>query len=566
MLLLAVNLALILQFHDKSWIPSDDGHYVHVAQRLADGQVLNRDVEELHPGYVHFIHALALEWFGDELVVLRYPLVMGVAVQSLLVLGLLLGVGALPAIAGAVAATAIGPFQIASPTTSLYGTFATVALIAHLHRTHPGDRRRLLIAGVLVGAVFCFRQLSGVFVAIGLVTFLMAERQRGHGEAGWLARALGIILFCGTLGYLLSSSNLSGGLQFGIWPLGVIVWASVHSRLSNTAVLRMAGALAVGFALAVLPLVAYHVFHGSLDAWVRDVFVRALHVSGLEHIRVARYYRLQAIGLTNLVTGPGFDMRVNGAYWALIPFAGTAVGILLLGRLREMREGIPTNYALPVLAVFYALVSIFNQIPFYLYLSSGLSLCALLWLMLQVRPQLGKVASAGLLILSAIGLTYHAGQPYTRSLADAVDGQRTPLVRSDLPRHGLWMDADELERYRELLAAIEAETAPGESIFSLPNNPELYFLSRRANPFRLFNPGLSLLDSDELDAFLDEFRRAAVRLVIHNRESKYNVDLTDDLLAAIREDYVLFASIGTFDLYRRMEPASAAFHPGRDAR
>lgn len=59
-LIVVINAVLIGLFFDKAWIPSDDGHYVHVADRLVDGQVLNADVEEFHPGYIHFVHAASL--------------------------------------------------------------------------------------------------------------------------------------------------------------------------------------------------------------------------------------------------------------------------------------------------------------------------------------------------------------------------------------------------------------------------------------------------------------------------------------------------------------------------
>ena len=39
-------------FHDRTWCPPDDGAYAHVAERILQDEVLHRDVQDVHPGYV----------------------------------------------------------------------------------------------------------------------------------------------------------------------------------------------------------------------------------------------------------------------------------------------------------------------------------------------------------------------------------------------------------------------------------------------------------------------------------------------------------------------------------
>src|SRR6478609_1594885 len=68
------------QFHDRQWNPYDDGTYLHVADRIVHGEILNRDVQDMHAGYINFVNASALRLFGNDAVSLRYPLVlMGIA-------------------------------------------------------------------------------------------------------------------------------------------------------------------------------------------------------------------------------------------------------------------------------------------------------------------------------------------------------------------------------------------------------------------------------------------------------------------------------------------------------
>jgi len=124
----AINALLIFLFHDKGWIPNDDGHYAHVANRLAQGQVLSRDIEELHPGYVHFIHAWSLNLFGTSLVSLRYPLMVLMGLQSLGVYALFFRrTGLITAVTAAMVMSTIGILEVVNPTPSLYAVACTIA-------------------------------------------------------------------------------------------------------------------------------------------------------------------------------------------------------------------------------------------------------------------------------------------------------------------------------------------------------------------------------------------------------------------------------------------------------
>jgi hypothetical protein len=72
------------RFHDRFWYAPDEGNYAHVAERLLQGEVLHRDVQDVHAGYVNFANAAALRLFGLDLLSLRYPLAVLSVLQAAL--------------------------------------------------------------------------------------------------------------------------------------------------------------------------------------------------------------------------------------------------------------------------------------------------------------------------------------------------------------------------------------------------------------------------------------------------------------------------------------------------
>src|SRR5262245_18499580 len=83
--IILVNGAILIYFHNKFWWPPDEGAYAHTAERILNGETLNSDVEEIHTGYLNFLHAFAFAIFGIKLVSMRYPLVAIAIIQSVLV-------------------------------------------------------------------------------------------------------------------------------------------------------------------------------------------------------------------------------------------------------------------------------------------------------------------------------------------------------------------------------------------------------------------------------------------------------------------------------------------------
>jgi hypothetical protein len=128
---------------------------------------------------------------------------------------------------------------------------------------------------------------------------------------------------------------------------------------------------------------------------------------------------------------------------------------------------------------------------------------------------------------------------------------RVPLVSArPLPRADLLIAAGERDHYLELLEAISRETRPEDTVFALPHNPEIYFLSGRRNPFSFTNSALGLADDDALARAQGTLAEHPPRLVLFNPTDKYGTPRAARLMQTIRARYTLIRTIGELELYR----------------
>src|SRR5204862_5854646 len=109
--ILLINGTLLWHFHDRYWYPTDDGLYAHLAERLLHGEVLNVDIQDIHPGYIHFVHAAAFRIFGVDMLSLRYPLMFAAFVQGCFAFALLHRRNRWLAALGSVAITVLSVLQ-----------------------------------------------------------------------------------------------------------------------------------------------------------------------------------------------------------------------------------------------------------------------------------------------------------------------------------------------------------------------------------------------------------------------------------------------------------------------
>jgi hypothetical protein len=549
---LAVGLVLA-RYHDQSWWPPDDGAYAHVAQRIAAGEVLNRDVQDIHAGYVNFANALALRLFGDSLLSLRYPLVILGLAQAWLLFAMFVGRSPVLAVVAPIASTALAFVQFPNPTAHWYCLFLTIAIIACLGRGRSGSTSRLVAVGMLIGCLFLFRQLTGVLVGIATLAYLLSEAgaERDTDERA-LASTLLALAAAGLAGYLLAKASPSAMVLIGLAPVAALVALAFTVRVRNRTAARIAAGLVAGATAAALPLVAYHAVNLSLLSWYADVVGAALTLTEMAFFDHMRLHTIALLGLARVFTAETWAHGVNGAYWTVLALLPAALGLrvvrgLLAGEAR--RPPAP----LPFVAMFYAVVSVHYEIWIYLVFSTALTLAGYLWMLDGRRPGAasGSVVALG---LAAVGLYFHAGQSLDRRGGFLLGARTEAVACPGLARLDLRISASECARYRHLVALIQRETRPTDAIFAFPTNSEFYYLAGRRNPTRFFNAALGLAVAGEPAATLERLSRDPPALVIHQTDDKYNTPATGPLADMVRARYVLIEVYDRFHIYRLRRP------------
>ena len=547
-----LNAALLWSYHDRHWYVVDEGNYAHIAERLLGGEVLHRDVQDLHPGFINFVNAAAFGVFGTDLVSLRYPLMVAMFAMALLVWWLLARRSLLLATVASVSVNMLGVVQFLNPTAHWYSLLATVVLVGWLQwvRAH---RARTLGAGVLVGVVALFRQLTGAWVAMAVLVVLLREQSEATTARDRLvARGLILLMLAVLVGYLMSAGGpeTSGILLFATWPVAVLLVELRDTTASNRTSSWILAQLTFGAAIASLPLVLYHVTHGSLSAWLADTVYTSIDLTTLSFFDGARLILLPVAGLMSIAQATDVAAVVNGTYWIVLPLLATLNGWLVLGALRRRAE-LPV---LPIVAAFYSLVTLHLAGAVYLSYTVGLTLTAVLWFAAAGPPRRVWLAAVGATALTIVAVAFHAGQSSSRTPFEAARGVRTvdaALPRcAQLDRSSLRVEQHECEAYGRLVTAITAEAPPGSRILAIPSDAELYFLADRVNPFRFYNTALGVRSSEDLAAVLDVLQRRPPAVVTYRPTDKYNTDASRRIMAAVQSRYERFDTIADVELYR----------------
>lgn len=545
---MGIVAGLLWHFHDRFWWPVDEGVYAYVAQRLLAGDRLHVDLIDLHGGYGNMINALAFVLFGEDLLSLRYPLIIATLGQCLIVFLLLAPKGRIAAVAGAMGVGAFSLVQFLNPSANWYALALFFATTMLLDRCDPRQARTLLLAGFLIGLCFFVRQLSGVILAMGTLSWLLLRLSRPGRADRAITVPLTLVMGLGLSGYLWSKASIVALGWSGIWPLGLLAIVAVRARVPLRDGARLIGLLSLGVCLAALPLAIHHAWEGALTAWLRDVFLTALLINRQSFIELASFGTVFRLALATIVTSGDPVAALNGFGWIVVLSLSPLVGALTL---RAAIRNQDTVAPLPLMAVFWSLIAIHYQIPIYLYFALPATIAALLWLC----PY--RTTAVGVIVLAIQAVVFHAGQPVSRGLAGTVAGQRVSLDATEgLPRASLRMEATDHAVFTAVLERIEAVARPDEPLMTLPMDPELNFMTGRPAPVPYYGTPLGLrTDADVADS-VARLSAAAPLFVVHRREDKYLTPLSAELLAWIRAVSPRPERIGPFDLYRLSSAAA----------
>jgi hypothetical protein len=556
---LLVSSIIMITYHNRFWAPADEGNYAHVAERLISGQVLHRDVQDVHAGYINFVNAAAFSLFGVRMVSMRYPLALLTVIQAGLMF-LVLKRGGIPtALIGGLALTSLSFVQFLNPTPNWYTLFLTVAIVAWLAWNPVGLRRPHIVTGFLVGTAFLFRQLSGVFLASGILVFLLLEKPgTGASAVPRLARAMLALIAAGNAWYILRVTDPIGWILFGVWPLVVVLWAWFRTSRSDREVLALLRDLSIGGFISGSPLLAYHFVHGSLDDWFRDSFGAATSLPALDFMKRPGYLMLGILSWRGFHSGE-LDRVINAGLYTCLLLISAVLGVLLFRGL--VRGSAASNHPLTLIATFYALVSLHYQVPIYLFYTVGLSLAAILLLTAESHAGTRWLTVAVSTMIAGAALYYQAAMPLTRHLQGMVAGERRfPVTALSSSVAGLYVEDTEARLYQSLVRLIDRETEPGDTIFVFPTDAQLYFLSRRTNPFKFYNTALGIRSAADLESVLHLIRCNPPKLVFSNPEDKYNTRESVQIAALVENRFQRVAVIPPFHVFRRIE------HHSRDMR
>jgi hypothetical protein len=549
-----INASLLWWYHDRTWAGPDDGQLAHVAERILAGEVLHRDIQDVRPGYVNFVNAAALYVFGPSLVSLRYPLALIVLVQSMLLFFLFRSHGSVMAGAISLGSVALGVLHYINPNHHWYALFFTILLICHLAWAPRTSRWYLPLAGLLIVTVGLTRHLTGAFVGMGTLSYLLFEESRNlkisyPWREQWMGRLLcGSMLALLSL-YLLRSTDVAAFLMFGLWPVAFLAWQLTTAMGPNNRTIRICAGLLLGIVIGALPLLAYHVMNGSLAAMIDDNFVRALDVLNWDHTKKLNYWMLPFAGVIEFGNHPGLSSLLDALYFLALPFFAALNGFVLLLAVR--RRPLTISLALPVLAAFYSLVSLFHQIPVYLYLTVILSIAGSLWVLVALKPRWKLPMSAMLVVLSGGSIAFQAGEPITRSIMDHIRPAKTELFdsRGQLPKVDLWINENSLEAYKKVVRIIEEETHQGDYIFAVPNNSELYFMTERRNPFRFFSTDHGVLSETEVQGVIQRLERLRPRIITFSPGDTRNTTHSLAIMEHVRAHSTLLSKDNWFEVY-----------------
>lgn len=547
---LAAAAAISIFFYDRFWYPPDEGAYAHVASRILAGEVLNRDVQDVHAGYINFVNAAAFKRLGIDLVSLRIPLALLNVFQALLVYLILRRGGLWLAFGGSLAVSSLSFVQFLNPTAHWYCLFLALLIPVILSRVPGPGWLRLILLGLVVGTIAMFRQLTGVIAGIAVIGWLVMEGTAPGLPRVWTSRLLLLALAALIAWYALGRADPAAAVLFAGGPVILLLVSGWHASVSTRECLRMAAGVALGATLAVLPLFAYHLLHGSLATWLDDTVAAAFEIPQLGFIDAQSFTSFATLLVPQFAAWRSPQLVLNALFWLALIVLPLVNSVTVLSRLQQGTLTYGAAGPLTWFASFYALVALHYQIPIYLFYVAGINAAALAASMISARTIGRAMVAAALVGLSVVALYFHAGQSLARGVEGTIKGERADqLEPCGLPRCGLKLEPREILVHRKLVARITASTGADECIFALPSDAELYFLSQRCNPTRFFNSALGLRADSEVGALLSRLKSSPPAMLIHRPGDKYNTLLTQQLVAQMRPWYAEEERIGEFNVY-----------------
>ncbi len=580
-----LSVLYLMDVLDWGWVPHDEGAFGQSAERVLRGQLPHRDFIEIYTGGLSYLHALAFELWGTNLVSLRLMLfVFFIAwvpatfyVASRFVPPLAAGVVTLLAVAWS---TPMYPAAVPSWYNLFFAVFGAAALLRFLETEH---RRWLVLAGACGGLSLLVKVVGLYFVAAALLFLVFHEQGRSRPSSSAHERSttysailvvgltVFVLLLFGLVWRHLGAREITHFVLPGIGLAALLIanefsGATAGTGARLTSLRRLVLPFLAGVTIPVAAFVLPYVVAGALPELLNGVFVlpakrlasAAMQLPRLRGGSVALWLltlaivapwidrrltplRAAAVGtaLITLLVQMSRDHHLYQAVWKsvrlLVPITSVAAAVILwllraddAGRLR--REGI---FLLVSVTALGSLVQFPFSAPIYFCYVAPLLVLAVTALLSARGRATGPVAlmACGFFLAFAVFLV-RPGFIYAMGVQYRADYH---VARLDLPRGGLRVSEKDSELYRAVIEAVHRH-AHGRPIYVTPDAPEIYFLSASPNPtptiFDFFDES-----AGRSTRILNALERNHVNVVVLNARPSFSEPLSDPLLSALRHLY-----------------------------
>jgi hypothetical protein len=534
---------LLWLVHDQYLYVKDEGYFGYLAQQVAAGRVFGVEIYDIHGGYQTWLNALMFRVFGEDLLHLRYPVMLMTLLQAVLVVYLCRSVGWMIAASVGMASVMVGFLFLPLPSPNLYAVFGAF-VVGHLLASTSFSWWRVFLIGGVIGLVFMFRHPSAVFIGIGVMMhFLYQSRAIESSRSrlpGWIAIAASSLL----LGYYLwFTFEPFAFVLFGTAPVVVLalLFGRVRSGLEWRGIVIPA---VIGFCAALLPMVMYQWSRGDVWVWFRTAFLDARSLTDLEFFSEQTYIHLVARYTAHFVEGAGIEILPYLAiYWLALFSLPLILGFQLVQRIR-LRQDIP---ALAWVALFFAVGAIYYQnLGYYLYVVPPL-LVAVAWFLQTAAPHYRHLFAACALFIGTVSCVFGFG----------LSSYQQDTVPSGFANASLQTTPDEQRHLQAMVHLVQASAAEGESVFAFPLASEIYYFSKRQSPFPehgTFAKSLGAGGAEELFRTMDDY---SVRVFVHNHEHPYNGLIERELIQWLTQQPLeTEQTFGDYTVYVRRLPGS----------
>lgn len=518
---------LVFATYTIGWWPKDDGVFAHMAERVLSGAVYGVDIQDFHGGYQTFLNAFLFKVFGADMVVLRYPFLLLCAAQSFLVAYMLRSKGFWFSFIGGLSMTTLSFLLFPNASPNWYALFFTILSIFIL--TEWGWRPYPLIAtGLVWGMCLMFRHPSAIFLLMGIVAYGVHQQQVAV-PPSFKSRlnvhhAVLVALAAGVLIYSSMVFELFAFLLFGLPALAFTVLLFSRRYQGFLQLLIDALYFGVGAMTAVSPMVIYQIKYGNLFAWFKTSFFGGLNIADLEFFGNFLFIHWFE---KNLLPEASLSLVIILIWYFvfrnLVAFA--MLGYVLRYWYHKPSQLLPA--AVPI-AFFYSLVSFYFQIEFYFFVGFPILVLALLMLYENKDKLVTLIFLMCLVNLQIVAVYWSSPSVYRAKFPEK-------YVTSELSNVSLEVPIGEHDRYLSAVTITEKYSAPGDSMYVFPFNPEYYFLTKRNNPLTVLGSSFESVDREGYERLREQLFDVKPKLIIFATQnmyaSEYDWRLYEDLKA-----------------------------------